>query len=134
MTSRTLLSTLALLELLIVGCAKKEDEWGVEVFSADTVPARIDMNLTGSLEMGLRAERYYTTRAKTLILITPTALIIHKGAGTATIMSVDTMQRIAVQPLGISPDSAEKVAVVGTVVRLTRIGEERRVKLEVEKP
>lgn len=134
MTSKILLATLALTQTFALGCAAKEEELGVDVFSVDTLPAKIYMNLTGTLQMGLRADQYYTKPDKSLILGTPTSLIIQNGAGTATIISLDTTQRIAVQPLGISPDSAEKVAVVGTVVKLTRVGEEKRLKLEVERP
>lgn len=124
----------ALAIALACACSKNEEEFGVDVFSVDTIPARLYMHLTGTLQMGLRADSFYTTADKSLILGTPASLIIQKGAGTATIMSLDTTQRIAAQPLGVSPDSAEKVGAVGTVVRLTRVGGERRVTLEVQKP
>lgn len=119
---------------LACACSRNEEEFGVDVFAVDTLPARIYMNLTGTLQMGLRADSFYTTPDKSLILGTPASLIIQKGAGTATILSIDTTKRIAVQPLGVPPDSAEKVGAVGTVVKLTRVGGERRVTLEVEKP
>ena len=120
--------------MLLAACSKKRSaDIGVDVFSVDTMPRRIYVHATGTLEIGLRADQIYSS-AKSLTLGTPATLIIHKGAGTARILSVDSTQRIAVQPLGVPPDSAEKVGVTGRVVRLTRVGEERQLKLEVERP
>jgi hypothetical protein len=121
--------------LTLCACTpERPPEFGVDVFSTDTIPAKISMTLTGTLQMGLRADQFYTTPTKALILETPASLIIQRGAGAAIIASLDTSQRIAVQPIGASPDSADALGAVGTVVRLTRVGEERRVKLEVERP
>lgn len=130
---RLALATFLLLSAA-TACSRREQEFGVDVFSTDTVPAKIYMNLTGTLQMGLRADNYFTTADKALILLTPASLIVQKGEGTADILSTDTTQVLAVQPMGVSPDSADKVGVTGRVVRLTRVGEERSVRLEVVKP
>ena len=122
--------------LATTACNRREQEFGVDVFSIDTLPAKIYMNVTGSLQMGLRADNYFTTSDQSLILLTPASLIVQKGEGSAEILSMDTTQVLAVQPMGpgVSPDSAEKVGVTGRVIRLTRMGDERSVRLEVVKP
>jgi hypothetical protein len=122
------------LAILAAACSRKEREFGVDVFSTDTLPARIYMELTGTLQMGLRADNYFTTADKSLILLTPASLIVQKGEGTATIFSIDSTQRLAVQPLGMPPDSADRAGVTGRVVKLTRAGERKTVQLEVVKP
>ena len=129
-----ILVPVSLLLVALTGCQRRESEFGVDVFSTDTIPARIYMELTGTLQMGLRADNYYTTADKSLILLTPASLIVQKGAGTATIFSIDSTQVLAVQPMGVSPDSAERVGVTGRVVKVTRQGEEKTVALEVVRP
>ena len=117
-----------------VSC-RKDGEFGVDIFSADTIPGRVDMNLTGSLALGIRADNFLGTEDKAkLIFLTPVSLIVQRGEGTATVFSLDTTQSLIVQPLGLPPDSAEKVGVTGRVVKITRVGEERSVRLEVLKP
>ena len=118
---------------LLAACTPREREFGVDVFSADTIPARVFMNLSGSLQLGLRADNFYTS-GDSLVLLTPVSLIVQKGEGSAEVFSLDTSQVLAMQPLGVSPDSAEKVGVVGRRIKLTRTGEVKAMTLEVVKP
>jgi hypothetical protein len=114
-------------------CAEKR-ELGVDVFSDDTLPARFTVAMTGTLVLGLRSQNFYMRPDKTLVLITPGSLVIQEGSGSATIASLDSSRRIAVEPIGTSPDSSDIVAVVGHSIRIERVGKESRVKLSLEKP
>jgi hypothetical protein len=124
---------LAVALLASPGCDSREAEFGVDVFSADTIPAPVYMNLSGTLQLGLRADNFFT-RTDSLVLMTPVSLVVQRGAGSALVFSLDTSQRLAMQPLGVPADSAERAGVVGRVLRITREGDERSVKLEVVKP
>ncbi len=104
------------------------------MFSADTSAARIMVDVSGSLEVGLRADRILTTRQKQLVLETPASLVFQRGAGDIIVRSIDTTQRIVVEPMGTPPDSAESAGVTGIVVTATRVAGEHQVKLKVEKP
>jgi hypothetical protein len=109
-------------------------ELGVDVFSDDTLPTQFTVTLSGTLVMGLRSQNFYMRKDKSLVLITPGSLVIQEGQGSATIESLDGSRRIAVDPIGTSPDSTELVSVVGRVIRLERVGTEKRVSLKVERP
>ena len=123
-----------LLLLLIAGCSPPPvKEVGVDVFSNDTVPTRFIVTLSGSLVMALRSNNFYMRPDKSLVLETPGSLIVQKGEGSATIASFDSTRKIAVEPIGTPPDSGDMAAVVGRVVRVTRVGEERRVKIQLER-
>jgi hypothetical protein len=82
--------------------------------------------------MALRSNNFYLRPDKSLVLETPGSLIVQKGEGTATLMSFDSVRQIAVAPIGTPPDSAD-LALVGTVLTVTRVGEEKRVKIEILK-
>jgi len=112
-------------------CSEAHTEVGVDVFSNDTVPTKFVVTVTGTLAIALRSNNFYMRQDKSLVLETPGSLLIQKGAGTATIATLDNAGRIAVQPTGTNPDSSDAVAVVGHEVRMTRVGEERRVKLQL---
>jgi hypothetical protein len=47
---------------------------------------------------------------------------------------LDERQRIAVQPLGVPPDSAERASVMGRSVQITRLPDASRLGLAVAKP
>jgi len=112
-------------------CRDAHPEVGVDVFSNDTVPARFIVTVTGTLAIALRSNNFFMRPDKSLVLETPGSLLIQSGAGTATIATLDSTHRIAVQPTGTNPDSSDAVAVVGHEIRMTRVGEERRVKLQL---
>lgn len=125
---------LCLLALATAGCQPEPArEIGVDVFSNDTIPVKFVVTLTGTLSMALRANNFYLRPDKSLVLETPGSLILKTGAGTALIESFDTTTTIAVEPIGTPPDSAD-AAIVGRAVKLTRVGEEKRVSLALEKP
>lgn len=116
--------------IVATACSEPRAEVGVDVFSSDTIPAQFVVDLKGStLEIALRSNNFYMQRDKSLVLETPGSLIIRHGSGTAMITTLDTTHSIAVQPIGTSPDSADVVGVVGRRIQMTRVGEERRVKL-----
>lgn len=119
--------------MLVAACTPREREFGVDVFSADTIPARVYMHLSGSLQMGLRADNFYT-KGDSLVLLTPVSLIVQKGEGSAEVFSLDTTQVLVMQPLGVSPDSAEKVGVTGRRLKLTRVGEAKHLTFGVVTP
>jgi hypothetical protein len=125
---------LYLLVLATAACGTEKRELGVDVFSDDTLPTQFTVTLTGTLVMGLRSQNFYMRKDKTLVLITPGSLVIQEGNGTATIESLDGSRRIAVGPIGTSPDSTDLLAVVGTAIKVERVGNGKRVKLSVEKP
>jgi hypothetical protein len=105
----------------------------VDVFSNDTIPAKFIVSLGGNLSLAIRSNVLYMQRDSSLVIETPASLIVKSGSGTGTITAYDTTRRIAVTPLNESPDSTD-AAVVGTVVKLTRIGEETRLRPTLEKP
>jgi hypothetical protein len=119
--------------LATTACSTDRRELGVDVFSDDTLPTRFTVTLSGTLVMGLRSQSFYMRKDKSLVLITPGSLVIQKGEGTAVIEALDGSRRIAVDPIGTSPDSTDQVAVVGRVIKVERVGKEKRVKLAVEK-
>ena len=110
------------------------DEVGVDVFSADTAPARLGIVVSGTLEIGLRADQMYTAPDRSIVLQTPATLVIQRGEGAATVSSLDTLRRIVVQPTGIALDSADVLGVTGIAVTFTRKKSERRVTLAVDRP
>jgi hypothetical protein len=82
----------------------------------------------------LRSQSFYMRKDKSLVLVTPGSLVIQEGEGTAMIESLDESRRIAVDPIGTSPDSTDLLAVVGRSIKVERVGTEMRVKLAVERP
>lgn len=124
--------TLAVTAILAVACFDRPPEFGVSVFASDTLPVTFTVSLTGGLVMGLRSQNFHMQPDKSLIMTTPAQLIIQRGEGTATILSVSG-GRVVVQPLGINPDSADTSSAEGHQVKLSRAGERRSVKLLVEK-
>lgn len=127
------LHALLLLSALLGACNQPRQEIGVDVFSNDTIPALFEVNVTGTLAIGLRSNGFHMRPDKTLVLETPASLVIQKGAGTATINTLDTVRAVAVQPIGTPPDSADMAGVIGKSVRMTRVGEQSSVRLEVLK-
>jgi hypothetical protein len=124
-----------LVVMLLTACAPEppQVEFGVDVFSNDTMPAKFVVTLSGNLSMAVRSNQLYMRPDQSLVLETPGSLIIQQGMGSAVIASFDSTQQIAVMPLGTSPDSTDN-AVVGKRVKVTRKGEEKRVTIELEKP
>jgi hypothetical protein len=118
---------------LLAACRSRPPEFGVSVFADDTVAVAFTVSLTGSLVMGLRAESFKMRPDKSLQMSTPAELIVQSGEGTALIESLDG-GRLAVQPLGLHPDSGGTSSAEGRVITLARVGEARTVKLSVEKP
>jgi hypothetical protein len=125
---------IALTAVLTGACFPDRREVGVDVFSNDTLPARFTMEVTGNLQMNLRMSRAIPRPDHTLIFETPGSMVVQNGAGTATITSIDSLRRIAVQPIGTPIDSTETMGVVGRVVKIERKGEEKRVKISVQRP
>lgn len=113
-----------------LACSEPRAEQGVDVFSADTLPVRFTVSMTGDLAVSLRFGSVAMRPDRSLILETPGSLVIRKGAGTATVTSLDSTRRLALQPLGTPPDSVDVVGVVGSKVRMTRDGRQH-VTLEV---
>ena len=108
---------------LLAACSEPRAEVGVDVFSSDTIPARFVVDLKGStLVIALRSNNFYMRPDKSLVLETPGSLIIREGSGAALITTFDTTHRVAVQPIGTSPDSADIVGVVGRQIRMQRGG------------
>jgi hypothetical protein len=123
-----------LVAAITAACAEPRSEVGVDVFSNDTIPARFVVDLKGStLVMALRSNNFYMRPDKSLVLETPGSLILKEGSGSAMIMTLDTTHRVAVQPIGTPPDSADILGIVGREIRMTRVGDERRMKLELVK-
>jgi hypothetical protein len=121
--------------LLATACAVPAPprEYGVGIFAEDTVTARVSIAVTGTLQVTTTGESLTTGPDKTLTLGTPGSIVIKGGVGTATITSLDSGRRLAVVPTGLAEDSAEKATVMGTVVKLSRMGYEGA-RLRVEKP
>ena len=126
-------SALLALTVAVAACTRETREVGVDVFANDTIPVKFVVTLTGSLAMALRANNFYLRPDKSLVLETPASLIVRTGEGTAMVASFDSTKKIAIAPIGTAPDSAD-AAVVGTVVKVTRVGEEKRVSVALERP
>ena len=120
---------------LLVACTPEPPrrEFGVDVFSNDTIPAKFIVSLSGNLSLAIRSNSLYMQRDKSLVIETPASLIVQSGSGMGRITSYDSTQRIAVSPMGTPPDSTDN-AVVGRTVTLTRVGDEHRVTIALEKP
>ncbi len=133
------IALIAIATLAACGSPGRPPDVDVEVFAADTTEVAFRVVASDGLIVGLRSERYYMQGGRTLRLTTPRAFVI-RGAGSALITVSDTSdttesaERIVVQPVGNSPDSAERAAVVGRVIRLTRGVSEARVAIELERP
>lgn len=120
--------------LMLTACTSAPTRVGVEVFAEDTLPVLFTVTMLGPLEIGVEADRSWIQPDKSLLFQTPATLIVQAGEGSALISPVKGDQRIAVQPLGVSPDSAERAAVVGNAVKITRTTKDAPLTLEVEKP
>ena len=118
--------------ILGAACEGRRPEFGVSVFANDTIPVLFTLELTGGLSMGIRAQAFDPGPNKSLIMTTPAQLTVQSGEGTATITS-QKGGALIVQPLGVMPDSGDTSSVLGSVVKLTRAGTQRSVKLTVEK-
>jgi hypothetical protein len=106
--------------IFLNACEGRPPEYGVNVFSADTIPVAFTMTLTGSLALSMRSEGIKMQPDKSLVLETPAQLMWARGDGTARLESVGR-GRLAVQPVGIGADSPSDTAVVeGSVVMLVR--------------
>ena len=130
---RSFCASLLCAAALATACSEPRGEVGVDVFSSDTIPARFMVKLTGTLVIALRSNNFYMQPDKSLVLETPGSLIVKEGVGTATITTLDTLHRVAVQPIGTSPDSADVAGVVGRGILMTRAKDERRVTLQLLK-
>jgi hypothetical protein len=118
---------------MLTACNERPAEYGVSVFSTDTLPVTFTVTLTGSLALGLRSENFRMLKDKSLVLSTPAEMVVQRGDGTARIVSTKG-QSLAVQPLGIGSDSsADTVTVVGPIVMLVKPPDRRVVKLSAEK-
>ncbi len=131
MSKRPLLFLLA--TALCAACEQRPPEFGVSVFAMDTLPVRFRLSVTGSLVLGVRSTSIQALPDRSLVILTPSELVIQRGEGTATITALRG-DSVAVQPLGVFGDSAELASVQGTVVRFARAAEERRVAVALEKP
>lgn len=109
---------------------------GVDIFAVDTIPVRFTVTMSGTLQMRVSAEKSYMRPDKSVVFETPATLVVYKGAGTSLVSAVDTGQRLAVQPLGVSPDSIERMdaAVVAAAVQITHLKDAARLGIEVAKP
>ncbi len=113
-------------------CKSRPVEYGVSVFSTDTIPVEFTVTVTGSLGLGLRADGFQMRPDKSLVLATPAQMLVSSGDGTARIESIKG-GRLAVQPLGLD-SGADTNTVEGQVVMLTKPPEKRVVTLKTEKP
>jgi len=117
----------------VVSACDRPPEYGVSVYSTDTLPATFTVTLTDSLALALRSEGFRAMPDKSLVLSTPAQMLVHSGAGSARIVGLGG-KRIAVQPLGVSDSTADTTTVEGNVVLLVRPPGKRLVTLKVEKP
>lgn len=127
------LSLVAVASVATAACNERPPEFGVSVFSADTVPVAFTVSVSGTLLMGLRSEHFQMRPDSSLMMSTPAEIIVQRGDGSAIISSL-SRRWIVVQPLGVHPDSSDTTAVDGLAVKVTRTGVERRVGLTREKP
>ena len=121
--------------VLTAACDPRPPEFGVSVFADDTLPVIFTVELTGSLVMGARSDNPQMRPDKSLVLTTPAQLVVQKGEGSATITALKG-GAILVQPLGAKPDSGDMAftsSAPGTVVKLWRIGLQRRMMVRVIK-
>jgi hypothetical protein len=121
--------------LAVAACSSSPPErLGVEVFAEDTAPVRFVLTMSGGIELRVDAERAFQQPDQSLVFETPATLVVSKGSGEALVTALDATQRVAVQPLGISPSSTERSAVVGRSVQITRPRDAPRLDLAVAKP
>lgn len=107
-------------------------EYGVAVFSTDTIPVMFTVTLTGSLGLSLRSEGFQMRPDKSLVLTTPAQMTVARAGGTARIESMRS-GRLAVTSIGVG-SGADSSTVEGQVVMLTIPPEKRAVILKSEKP
>jgi hypothetical protein len=117
----------------LTSACDRPTEYGVSVFSTDTLPVTFSVTLTGSLALGLRSDGFMMQPDKSLLLTTPAQMTVSRGDGTARIVSVKGGP-LAVQPLGVTDSTADTATVEGQVVMLTKPPEKRLVLLKAEKP
>jgi hypothetical protein len=124
---------LVLVAALSSACDRRQAEYGVSVFSTDTLPVSFTLTVTGTLALGMRSEGFQVQPDKSLLLSTPAELVVTRGDGTARIVVVKGA-RIAVQPLGATDSTADTTTVEGHVVMLVKPPDRRLVTLRAEKP
>lgn len=107
--------------------------YGVNIFAADTITARIAVEVSGDIQVDLKGDDFRTLPNRSFSVSTPASLMIVRGVGTATITSLDSV-RVAVVPTGTPDDSLDAATVTGTVIKFTRLGYERSHRLSVAKP
>ena len=105
--------------------------YGVNIFAADTVTARIAVEVSGDVQVDLKGDDFRTLPNRSFSVSTPASLVIVRGVGTATITSLDSVSRLAVVPAGTPDDSLDAATVTGTVIKFTRLGYERSHRLSV---
>lgn len=105
----------------------------VEVFADDTIPVLFTLEQRGSIQVGVSAAETLVQPDQSILFRTPAVLTVRKGDGSSAIR-VRGAGRVAVQPAGVSPDSAERVAIVGSEVRLVRAPNAPRVDIALVTP
>ena len=117
---------LTLAACLLVGCNAPplldQAPQGVRIFAEDTVTARINVRIRGELRVSLKGDAFMIRRDRSFLVSTPATMEVVRGAGTATIVSMDSTKRIAVVPIGTPHDSVDLVTVSGIAVEFTRPG------------
>jgi hypothetical protein len=117
----------------LAACEGRKPEYGVAVFSTDTMPVVFTLTVTGNLALSMRSDGFQTQPDKSLLLTTPAQLTVARSDGTARIQTVRGAG-LAVQPIGFPPDSADTTTVEGRVVVLTAPPLRRIVTLKAEAP
>ena len=108
--------------------------YGVTIFAADTVTARISVEVSGDVQVDLKGDDFRALPNRRFSVSTPASLVIVRGVGTATITSLDSVTRLAVVPTGTPDDSLDAATVTGTVIKFTRLGYERSHRLSAARP
>jgi hypothetical protein len=111
----------------------RESRYAVSIFAEDTVPAHITVTTTGEMRVSLTGSGFYMRADQSVVVITPASLVV-RGVGSAVVASLDSSRPLAVVPDGTRADSVDAVALVGTVVKLTRADPGAAMALTVEKP
>ena len=113
------ITVLLVTAIAVCACDPKPPEYGVLVFSVDTVQATFTASLEGSLALSLRSEGVSMRQDKSLSLTTPASMMWARGDGNARI-EVIKGNGIVLQPAGFPADSADTTSVEGRVINMTR--------------
>ncbi len=102
-------------------------EFGVHVASAksDTTRAPFTVQLTGHLQLGIRARIVAMRPDSSLLLSTPADLVVNEGLGTAVLTAADSAAVLVVTPL--DPADSARATVRGHAVRVVRADDTRHV-------